>query len=140
MSNVQTVFRSKKVFDIIRIYVTGNRRRLVKIYQPGVSIVWGKFLSAILDDPVIRNFMDHWDLGCIWWAYQCHPIEVFKSRKRIVINHRPHQPRRVRYELKEGFDAQEWINCLPRDPYTYQVTASIKRSISNVDGEVGSAW
>ena len=133
MSTAQIVFRNKRLFDVLRLHVTSNRKRLFKLHQPGVSIAWGKFLLAILEDPLVQNFLDYWDLGCVWWVYQCHRIEILKPRRRVVISNNPHQPRRTRYELEEGFDTQEWINSLPIDPYTYQVTTSTKRSISEVD-------
>ena len=133
MSNALTIFRNKKIFDLIRSYVTGNRKRLVKLFQPGVSIAWGKFILSILEDPVIQNFLDYFDLGSVWWVYQCHRIEVFKPRRRLVIVSKPSQSRRIHYELEKGFDTLDWINGLPENPYTHQVTTSTKRSIWCVD-------
>ena len=133
MSNALTIFRNKRIFDLIRSYVTGNRKRLVKLFQPGVSIAWGKFILSILEDPVIQNFLDYFDLGSVWWVYQCHRIEVFKPRRRLVIVGTPSQSRRIHYELEKGFDTLDWINGLPENPYTHQVTTSTKRSIWCVD-------
>ena len=133
MSNALTIFRNKRLFDLIRSYVTGNRKRLVKLFQPCVSIAWGKFILSILEDPVIQNFLDYFDLGSVWWAYQCHRIEVFKPKRRLTIVGTPPQSHRTHYELEEGFSTLDWINGLPENPYTHQVTTSTKRSIWCVD-------
>ena len=133
MSNPLAVFRNKKLFDLIRSYVSGNRKRLVKLFQPGVSIAWGKFVLAVLEDFVIQNFLDYFDLGSVWWVYQCHRIEVFKPKGRRVVSNLPSQSLRVHHELERGFDTLEWINTLPKSPYTHQVITSTKRSIECVD-------
>ena len=133
MSNALTIFRDKRLFNLIRSYVTGTRKRLVKLFQPGVSIAWGKFIIAIFEDPVIQNFLDYFDLGSVWWVYKCHRIDVFKPRGRLVITSTSPQSRKVHYELEKGFDTLEWIDGLPENPYTHQATASVKRSIWCVD-------
>ena len=133
MSNALTIFRDKRLFDLIRSYVAGTRKRLTKLFQPGVSIAWGKLIIAIIGDPVIQSFLDYFDLGSVWWVYKCHRIEVFKPRGRLVIVSNPPHSRKVRYELEKGFDTLDWIDGLPQNPYTYQVTTSAKRSIWCVD-------